>query len=728
MRRLGMAASLTVLGLAMQPGIAAADDAAAEPITVTATKSEQSIMEVPSTVSVITDEQIADQLAEDIKDLVRFEPGVSVRESPTRFSAALGTTGRDGAAGFNIRGLEGNRVLLQVDGIRMPDAFSFGAQSVGRGEYADLDLLKSVEILRGPASALYGSDGLAGAVSFTTKDPDDFLKNGRNFGVRGRVSYGSASESFSEGVSGAFRAGPFSALLGYTRRDSSETENMGVNNARNSNRTTPNPEDNTSNSWLGKIVFAPSEAHRVRFTWDHMDRETDYVVLSAIAPPPVVSATATLGLLAQDTTERDRYSLDYRYKGEGFIDAAQVATYYQQSTTRQYSSEDRNTAADRIRDNTFDNEVWGVTAQAESRFTLAGTKHNLVFGGDYSNTRQEGIRTGTVPPFGETFPTRSFPNTDYTLAGIFVQNTISLLDGTVDIVPAIRYDSYELKPERDALYLGQLSPQEDDHVSPKLGVVLWASEQVGVFANFAEGFKAPSPSQVNNGFNNPSSFYIAIPNPNLKPETSSTIEAGVRLRDVSVLGGALTASVAAFSGKYENFIEQVQVSGNFTALNPAVYQNVNLGEVDISGAEARAQMLWENGVNLNFAISSAEGDQRRLGVESPLLSIDPMKIVTGVGYREPAGRFGGQLTYTHSDRKPLHKAGGSYRPPAFGLVDLTAYWSPVEFATLRAGAFNLLDEDYSWWSDVRGLSPTSPTIDAYTQPGRNFSVSLTVRY
>jgi hemoglobin/transferrin/lactoferrin receptor protein len=118
-------------------------------------------------------------MAADIKDLIRFEPGVSVHRAPARFGAASGTTGRDGNAGFNIRGLEGNRVLVQVDGVRVPDGFEFGAQSAGRGDYVDLGLVKSVEILRGPPSALYGSDGLAGAVSFITSDPDDFLKNGR---------------------------------------------------------------------------------------------------------------------------------------------------------------------------------------------------------------------------------------------------------------------------------------------------------------------------------------------------------------------------------------------------------------------------------------------------------------------------------------------------------------------------------------------------------------------
>ena len=150
-------------------------DADKDLVTVTATRTPLLVSEVPATVTVIDAETIADQMATDIKDLVRFEPGISVRRAPTRFGAAQGVTGRDGNAGFNIRGLEGNRVLIQVDGVRVPDGFEFGAQSAGRGDYVDLGIVESVEILRGPASALYGSDGLAGAVSFLTSDPQDFL-------------------------------------------------------------------------------------------------------------------------------------------------------------------------------------------------------------------------------------------------------------------------------------------------------------------------------------------------------------------------------------------------------------------------------------------------------------------------------------------------------------------------------------------------------------------------
>ena len=111
--------------------------------------------------------------------------------------------------------------------VRSPDGFSFGAQTVGRGGYADLDLMKSVEILRGPASALYGSDGVAGAVTFTTKDPSDLMRSDANVGARARVGYNSADDSWTEGLGLAGRAGAFSGLLAYTRRDGKETETHG---------------------------------------------------------------------------------------------------------------------------------------------------------------------------------------------------------------------------------------------------------------------------------------------------------------------------------------------------------------------------------------------------------------------------------------------------------------------------------------------------------------------
>ncbi|MCX7901692.1 MAG: TonB-dependent receptor plug domain-containing protein, partial [Burkholderiaceae bacterium] len=145
---------------------------------------------MPAAVTVRDRGELDARFVEDIRDLAREEPGVSVRRAPARFGLALASTGRAGNEGFNIRGIEGNRVLILVDGVRVPNAFSFGANSFGRGDYFDLSLASRVEILRGPASALYGSDGLAGAVSFTTPDPADLLARSRGDRHLGwRVAY-----------------------------------------------------------------------------------------------------------------------------------------------------------------------------------------------------------------------------------------------------------------------------------------------------------------------------------------------------------------------------------------------------------------------------------------------------------------------------------------------------------------------------------------------------------
>ncbi|MCQ3971761.1 TonB-dependent receptor, partial [Klebsiella pneumoniae] len=89
------------------------------------------------------------------------------------------------------------------------------------------------------------------------------------------------------------------------------------------------------------------------------------------------------------------------------------------------------------------------------------------------------------------------------------------------------------------------------------------------------GFKAPTPSQVNNGFSNAAFGYVSVPNPDLGPETSTSLELGARVRDVDLFGGRFAGQVVAFRSDYEDFISQQVVSGSFTPADPAVYQFVN---------------------------------------------------------------------------------------------------------------------------------------------------------
>lgn len=702
-------------------------------IVVSATRTPVALYDAPATVTVITAEQIADELATDIKDLVRFEPGVSVRRAPARFGAALGTVGRAGNEGFTIRGIGGNRVLVQVDGIRSPDGFSFGAQDAGRGNYTDVGLVKTVEILRGPGSALYGSDGLAGVVSFTTSDPDDLILAGNAFGGFVRAQYSSADEEFAETAAVAGRAGTFSALVGYTRRDFRELDNKGTVGGVGETRTQPNPQDGQSDALLGKLVWSDGR-HRVRLTGEYLERDLHTRVLTGEGPAFLFGPSPSWivdSLTADDTTKRQRLSLDWTWSGAGAVQYAHVAAYWQDGQDIQFSDEDRSPIGatprpDRERLNTFENRVWGLSAEARSGFATGGLTHRVTLGGDMSWTNQKGIRDGVEPPAGEVFPSSAFPETDYMLGGVFLGHELGLLDGALTLYPALRLDFYRLEPQDDRLY-PDLNRAAQDHsrLSPKLGAVAKLGGTARLFANYTQGFRAPTPFQVNNFFSNPAFGYTSDPNPDLGPERSESWEGGIRFG-----GQNVSVSATAFTADYEDFIAQADVGGSGTPSDPTIFQYVNIGRVKIEGIEAKAEMRAASGLTGRFAIAYAKGDEILPdGTWVPLDTIDPLNLVAGIGYREPAGRFGGELIVTHHARKEATRTSATaYRPDSFTILDATVFWRVAEMLTLRAGVFNITDETYAYWSDVRGLSATSSVTEAYTRPGRNASASVSFRF
>ena len=744
-RRRGMTLTCSFLALSMSQTALAAEAGEAgfvddNTITVTATRAPVEVVDAPATVTVIDQEQIADEMATDVRDIVRFEPGVSVRRAPARFGAALGTTGRAGNEDFNIRGIGGNRVLIQVDGIRSPQGFTFGAQEVGRGNATDVGLIKSVEILRGPASALYGSDGLSGAVSFITSDPVDFISEGNSVGGFARAQYSSADAEFSETVALAGRAGDFSAMLAYSRRDFQELDNRGTIDTEDETRTTPNPQDGDSNAFLGKLVWN-SGAHKVRLTGEYLERDLFSDVLSGRGPVFLFGPTPSWivdRVTAQDRTKRVRASIDYTYdageEGSGFIDYAHLAAYWQDGKDRQFALEERTPTGstprpDRERLNTFDNEVFGAVADFRTAFQTGSVKHTLTFGGDISKTTQQGLRDGTEPPAGEVFPTRAFPKTDFTLGGFYVGDAIEFGDGVVTLYPALRYDFYDLDPTDDPL-LPAFTPsgQDGSKLSPKLGAVVRLGD-VRLFGNYARGFRAPTPSQVNNFFENLAYGYSSLANPDLGPETSDSFEAGIRYA-----ADGVSLTLTAFTADYDDFISQEQVSGSFTPSDPALYQFVNLDSVTVKGVEAKASYEADNGFRARFAIAFADGT-----VKSPnsppasLSTIDPLNAILGVGYREPSGAFGGELIVSYNARKEANETVGvcsaaCFRPQESAILDATAFVRITEYAKIRAGIFNITNQKYALWSDVRGLAATSPITDAFTQPGRNASVSLSLSF
>jgi hemoglobin/transferrin/lactoferrin receptor protein len=704
-------------------------------ITVTATREPRQVDETTSTVTVHTAEEIEARFVRDIRDLVRNEPGVTVRRAPARFHAALPPpTGREGSAGFNIRGLEGNRVLIQVDGIRVPAAFQFGPAGFGRGVYTEVTTVRSVEILRGPASSLYGSDGLAGVVSFLTFDPADLLGEDR-LHASAALAHASEDRSTTFSLRAAGRLGATVGATGerapevlaiVTERQAGELDNFGTNAAANATRTRPNPQDIDTGAVLARWVQPLSADARLRFTVERVRTTVVTDVLSARAVGPLI-ATSVLRLDARDTIERTRASADLIADRLDLpiAQSARLAVYWQESDARQLSFEDRHTAPDRIRDNRYGERVFGVNTQFALASTVFGLPQRLVYGIDHARAFIHNLRTGTVPPIGETFPTKAFADTDFNMTGAFAQSEVQIGE-RLFLIPALRYDRYRLSPRRDPLFPGVPAALGDSALTPRVAVRYLLAPGLNAYVNYAHGFLAPTPAQVNSGFTNLFGpiAYRSIGNPNLQPEHSATIEAGLRGS-----GPWLRWEVAAFDGRFTDFIEQRVVGGTGTMANPLLFQFINVAEVRIRGIEGRMRYLPARDWRLSAGFAYADGTDRSL--DRPLNSVQPLRIVAGAEWL-PTRELTLALFANHAGGKRRGDIdstgipGGQlqFAPPSWTVLDLTASLRWSRHLELGAGIFNLTNVKHWRWPDVQGQAQTSPVIDAFTQPRRSYALRV----
>jgi hemoglobin/transferrin/lactoferrin receptor protein len=747
---------------AIAAGVQAQTSAPATPeklkeVTVTSTRTERNVNEVPNTVTVMTAEEIEKSQAQDIADLIRYEPNVSVRGDSRRF----------GNSSYSIRGIDGNRVLILVDGVRLADEFSFGSSLLnGAGrDTVDLNTLKRVEILRGAASSLYGSDALGGVVSYTTKDPVDYMRTTDRdvyFGLHG--GYASADRSFTKGLTLAAGRDVVQAYLYYSNRTGHETDNRGSIGGQGQNRTEANPQGYRQDSLLGKLVIKPTADQQWRLTYDDRTMRSDTNVLSGVSGLPRVT-----DLQGIDATSRRRVSLDHEWLNPAsWINALRWNIYGQDTNNLQRSRQVRSATTATCSgvtlgtnncvldlDTTFQQKIFGGGGTLEHLFSLAGASHRFTWGGDMSKTttleQRDGVRvntttgatTKTITP-DPLFPVHDFPTSDTTLTGLYAQDEAALMGGRLQVITGLRYDSYKLSPQNDAVFAANNAANPANRAavreitesafSPKIGATFKFTDVWSAFANYAHGFRAPSAFEAQTAFSNPGSGYIQVPNANLKPEKSRGVEFGTR----AVFGGG-SAGITYFDNRYRDFIYQVDQCPN----NPncgvggvaSVFQNVNLADVRIYGLELKGDYRINRAFTVLGAVGFANGTDRSRNVA--INTVDPTKAVLGLKWA-PADHWGGQFTGTFVGAKNRvdDTSGVGFRTPGYEVFDLTGYYNFSKNAQLTFGLFNIFNKKYWNWSDVRLLAVSSSAaapqlstlagspVDRYTQPGTNASVNF----
>ena len=717
-------------------------------VVISASRQESLSDDVPATVDVLTRASAERGLTQDISDAVQDLPNVSVPRGPSRFAVTgvANNTGRDGNSGISIRGLGGNRVLMMVDGIRLPRSYVFGGSAFGR-DTVSFDVLKRMEVLRGASSALYGSDGLAGLVNIVTHEPADFLRRPGQAPATlgGRVSAGWAGDdrgrSLSATVAGAFNPDA-EWLLTWGERRAHGLQTMGTVNTPDSRRTTANPEQAADSVLMGKWVFTPSGTQKHTLTAEHVRKHADVNLLSSRTPLPLTgSASQIAGAIVDERgsnhAERNRATWDALYRLQSpWADQVRTVLGVQHAKAQQWGWSDRNTLPDRERDVRYTERGWQASVQATQTTDLGqGWGRTLTYGADTQRTTLTNLYGGINPLPPEVFPLKRFPDTRESNSALYAQ--AEWLSPTWSVVPGLRFDHFSL----DVLTQDGFSPpakrpgrsMSSSAVSPKLGVLYRAAADLSLFGQVAGGFRAPNANQVNGYFENMAEHVVIVPNPELEPEKSRTLELGVRGR-----WAPLTLDAAVFTGRYSNLIvDNVLQSGTGTSADPKLFQTVNSERARIQGFEVKGRyQLGEVGggrLSLPFSYGQARGTNTATG--KPLNSIEPSKTTVGLDWANPSWSLAMVVRHHAAKRADDIDSPGLVKAPkvqittpAAATLDVSAQWRVSRNTRLNLALVNLTNRTHWFWSDVRGLESSTAVADAYTQPGRHAKLMLVVDF
>ncbi|WP_053077369.1 TonB-dependent hemoglobin/transferrin/lactoferrin family receptor [Chromobacterium sp. LK11] len=716
-----------VLSLAAAWPALAATPAELETVQVTAHRSSKSLAETAPNASVISRHKLDDQLVRDIADAVKYEPGVEVATDPAR----------RGNAGYTIRGIDGNRILMLIDGIRLPESYTGGGNNSGAisgRDYVELETLRAIDIVKGPTSSLYGSDAIGGVVGYRTKTVDDFVPEEQGVGGSVKGFGGTANNGWGTSAGVGVKGERTDLMVLYTHRNGHETDNQGNNDSSSTLRTKPNPQSWNSDNVLAKLGFKPAANQRLELTLEHYRRDTDSALLSSLGPVPRTTYALTDNQ-AKDRTQRDRASLAWEGKQLGAFDRLAVKAYYQKLDNADTNTEWRSNGLRILSDYGFKQDSYGLTLEAEHNFKALSAEHQLLWGADLSRTDTSRPRTKTqYNPNGstsnivggETYPNKTFPDSRSERIGLFVQDEIKFGNGLV-ASPSLRWDHYKMTPQPDQAFANgnpnnyQVPTFKDSAFSPKLGLSLPFADHYTGFLQFSSGFRAPPFDDANMAFTNQIQRYQVLPNPNLKSESSRGVELGLKGQWDSFDFGLTT-----YANRYKDFIDLADI-GMINGLSAYQYQNI--GEVEIKGVEGRAAWRFAPSWRAMASIAYTHGQNKQKN--EPLASITPLNATLGLRYDQAS--FGGEALLklaSANDRLPNISQQGSsqtsppFKAPGYAVLDLTAYWKPAKNTVLRAGVFNVFDQKYWKAADVRGKTSSDRTLDLFTQPGRNISASV----
>jgi len=723
---------------------AATDSVLLSPITVFGDRQRSGPLDTPTNITVVGEEEIDNRFVNDMQELVRHQPGITVARQ-TSSTDPFSTFG-----GFTIRGVGGNRVQMLVDGARVPEWIQDGTR-----DYLDFNFTKQVHIVRGPASVLWGADALGGIVGLETIDPEDILQ-GRTAGGQATTAFDSFDNEFNNAVTYARQISPniqVLAGLAYTTADEPKLGNARPDGGiygcpRNfawgaQPCSLFDPTDRESWRGLGKIVATPWEGHRFEFSGDWLSRDTAVEQTHLLGPQYSMVTGLPTGEIIHDRHRnldlyRGRFAVEHDWAiGGRFVNAAKWSFSYSPNGYER-SGVTRSTSAggdgviteDYL---SYSEDFLELDVQLTSLLTTGPLNHTITWGFDGDRTWSDYQRIDTVHNLttGTTTQTRgggfNFANATTTRADFYVQDEIELWDGRLEITPGVRFAHYHLDPRPDADYqpVAGAEPRRvsKDEVLFSLGAMFNINETYSLWAAFNQGFKMPTAQQLYTSL--PGAFFDLIPAPDLQPEYVDSYEIGLR--------GQFDRgwfSVGAFRAEYSDFIESFY---NPPGTDDYTYRNIAV--VTVQGIEVAGAWQLTDVLRTDFSLAWQEATQRTspTAVETPH-NVPPLTAVLGLAYDVPRFDLTLEAVGTFASAVKRTEPSTNFKPGGYGILDLYAKWLPTANSALRVGIRNVFDTRYfeasamNYYGTVSASEARANPVELQTGRGRTFTASYTVSF
>lgn len=760
----GMAAALAIAGAASVPALADTVDAdGTRTLDQILVKGERIQQSTNQNVTVVDDEQLESEMAQSFEDVTRYIPGVGIADM-----------GRFGDNGFNIRGLEGDRVALVVDGLSMPEGLETARDyeffRAGRGG-VDIDALKSIEIVKGADAIGAGSGALGGAVILTTKDASDYLRaSGNDTHLRARLGYTGYNDEALGSLTFANRTGIVESMLVYTRREAHEAEGFydDTEAETGSARRLPDPIDHESSNVLGKLDFVLGADQRLGLVYERNRVENRVENLSR------VSAPGYLERRGEDRNERDRYGANYRWQAnaaafdllEAQVDRQETESIGLTRILAGSGCPGGGAPCDRTEDRSTEQVLDRAALDLAKTVAGGGASHEIVYGGawqqrdiDFRAVDTRWRADGTVDSV--TVDPAQVPETKAESWNVYLRDRIGLADDRVQLTLGARYDRYDYSPRLDESFVDETGTVRDlSFAAPswQAGASWTFLPRQSLWLQVGRGFRAPTtgelyaPTGTAIITETATGTQVEVPtvasNPDLDAERSLNMELGYRWQ-----GERARFGLSVFRDRYDDFIDTVTeirnpdvqydscgFAGCSTSWGYTTTTTANVGEATVEGVEAEGQWRLGDAWLLRAAYSHNEGEQED---GTPLESINPDRAVAGLSWQglDDRLRLTGNLTHARGkDRDDVEIAtdifGQEVEPflsDSYTVFDLFGSYQASERLRFNAGVYNLFDEEYYQWARIRNITrgdfylygyATDEGIGRFSEPGRNYRVTV----